>query len=238
MKGKAFGVRTCTALLAWGAALCVAASTARAADPAVAGAQPAAPLADGTGEITARERSATRFFYGWKILATGEAGGVLAAAATVIPDSPLKTPASTVGFLIGMPFYALGGPATHWSHGDFAKGLVSLGANFAGPLLGGFIGNGVACAPSDRPANCGTQGFFTGFAIALVTVPVVDAFVLGWESIPDDDPVLRVDARMAEDAAARSRRRLREARAASLTMIPAWSLGPRGELAFGVTGRF
>ena len=226
MKGKVRGPRRWAALLTAGA-LAIGPSTTHAA----------APPAEVATEIVALERPATRSFYGWQILATGEVGGVVAAAATVIPDSPLKTLPSTVGFLLGMPFYALGGPATHWTHGEFHKGLISLGGTFALPVLGGFIGQGVRCAPADAPSDCGASGFFTGFAIALVTAPLIDALVLGWEDIPDDDPEPTA-APPAPRVSGAARRRSRATPAARFTMIPAWSVGPKGELAFGVAGRF
>jgi hypothetical protein len=225
MTGNVGGVRLFTACVT--AAVAIGSTPARAADA----------VTDAPTEMVARERPATSSFYGWQILATGEAGGIVAAAATLLPDSPMNTLPSTMGFLIGMPFYVLGGPATHWTHGEFHKGLISLGGNFALPVLGGLVGQSVRCAPSDAASDCGTRGFFTGFAIALVTVPLVDAFVLGWESILDDDPAPSTDGRAAHDAT-RSRRRARETRAADFRMTPAWSLGPKGELAFGLTGRF
>ena len=212
-----------TALMASVAAFSVCASTAHAAGPP----------AQGMGEMVARERPATRSFYGWQILATGEVGGVLAAAATVLPESPLKTLPSTMGFLVGMPLYALGGPATHWTHGDFEKGLISLGGNFVLPVVSGFVGQAVGCAGSEPADDCGTRGFLTGFAIALVTAPLVDALVLGWEDIPDDDPAVPGAA-----ASAAASNRSRAKRAAQFAMAPAWNFGPKGELAFGISGRF
>jgi len=226
MKGKVRAIRLGAAVLTAGVAL--GATPARAADAAT----------DRPAEIMARERPATRSFYGWQILATGEAGGVVAAAAALLPDSPLKTLPSTMGFLVGMPFYVLGGPATHWTHGDFHKGLISLSGNFALPVLSGFIGQAVRCGPGDAADDCGARGFFIGFGLALVTVPLVDAFVLGWEDIPDDDPEPSAEGRAAHDAALHARRRSRAARAARLSVSPAWNLGPKGELAFGLTGRF
>jgi hypothetical protein len=106
----------------------------------------------------------------------------------VLPESPLKTIPSTFGFLFGMPLYIMGGPATHWTHGEFEKGLISLGGNVVLPVVGGFVGQGIRCAPSDAPDDCGARGFFTGFAIALVTAPVTDALVLGWETSPTTTP--------------------------------------------------
>jgi len=215
------------ARLATGSALATCTCLASAADPA----------AQSSAEVVARERPSTRSFYGWKILATGEAGGVVAAAALVLPESPLQHWASTGGFMIGMPFYALGGPATHWTHGEFNKGLISLAGNIVAPIAGGFIGQAVRCAPADADINCGTRGFAAGFGLALVTVPLIDALVLGWEDIPDDDApsILRTTT---SSGAASEVRRPRRPRDASFAMTPAWNLGPRGELAFGIAGRF
>jgi hypothetical protein len=191
-------------------------------------------------ELVARERPSTRSFYGWQILALGEAGGVVAAAALVLPESPMKSVPSAVGVLMGMPIYVIGGPAMHWSHGAFEKGLISLGANIVSPIVGGFIGQAVACGGENAAVDCGSRGFFTGFAIALVTVPIADALLLGWEDIPEDDPLPPspvLPGKKAAEAPARSfepRRR----RVPQFAVAPAWSLGPRGELAFGVSGRF
>ena len=141
------------------------------------------------GEIVARERPSTRSFYGWQILATGEAGGVVAAAALILPDSPLKQAPSIVGFLVGMPFYALGGPATHWTHGNFEKGLISFGANVRRRARGRFDRRGRLAAGRAMPRTAVPNGFFKGFSVALVTVPIADALILGWEDIPEDDPL-------------------------------------------------
>jgi hypothetical protein len=220
------------ALGAWGgrlltgAAFAVCTTSARAADPP----------AQSPAEVVARERPSTRSFYGWQILATGEAGGVLAAAAMVLPDSPLKTLPSTFAFVIGMPFYALGGPATHWTHGEFNKGLISLAGNIVFPVAGGLIGQSVHCTPADAAINCGTRGFAVGFGIALVTVPLVDALLLGWEDIPDDEaPSV---ARTSTSGEIAETRRPARRRVGSFTMAPAWNVGPRGELSFGIAGRF
>ena len=216
-----------TALLLSVLAVSAHANAARAADPPGTGAT----------ETTARERPSTRSFYGWQILASAEAGGVAAAAALALPESPLKTLPSTLAFLVGMPLYALGGPATHWTHGDFSKGLVSLAGNIALPIMGGFVGQAVRCAPDGASDDCATRGFVTGFAIALVTGPVIDALVLGWEDIADDDPAVSADA-PAGDGSAAARRPVRARRAARFTLLPAWSFGPKGNVAFGVAGRF
>jgi hypothetical protein len=206
---------------------------------ALAAAVPAAdPPAPPPTEIYARERPTMRSFYGWQILASGGVGGTVAAAAIVLTDSPLKAFPSAFGFLTGAPLFVLGGPATHWTHGEFQKGLVSLAGNFVLPGVAGFVGQEVNCAPSDAASDCGARGFFSGMAIALVTVPVIDALVLGWEDLPVDDPEAP-SAPAAVTASAEVERRSRRARIGSqLRMIPTWNLGPRGEVAFGVAGRF
>jgi hypothetical protein len=188
----------------------------------------------------------------------------VAAASTILPDSPMKTLPATLGFLAGMPLYALGGPATHWTHGDFIKGVVSLAGNFVIPAVSGVIGQSVRCAPSDAADDCGSRGFFSGFAIALVTVPIVDALVLGWEDIPDDDvfpdSVLPADPsnggksapssggisdasgaegdeRETRESGVRRPRRV-PSRTPLFSVAPAWHFGPRGEFGVGVAGRF
>ena len=179
-------------------------------------------------EVVARERPTTRSFYGWQILVTGGAGGVLAAASFALPDSPLKTLPSAFGFVIGAPLFVLGGPATHWTHGAFEKGVISVGANLALPVVSGLVGQSIRCSPSDAADNCGTRGFVTGFAIALVTVPIVDALVLGWENIPDEDSGMTGVARSRSASKPPSR----------FTMTPTWRLGPKGAFEVGVVGRF
>jgi len=218
MKGKIRWLRSGLALSAAVTVVAIPRARAHASEP---------PPAPPPTEILAKEHPSTRSFYGWQILATGEAGGVLAAASTLLPESPLKTLPSAFGFIVGMPFYVLGGPATHWTHGEFHKGLISLGANFVFPVAGGLVGQAVRCAPKDAADDCGARGFFTGFSIALVTVPVVDALLLGWEEIPEDDPVLTVGS---PRRASLERPRF--------TMVPTWNIAPRGGFEIGVAGRF
>jgi hypothetical protein len=142
-----------------------------------------------------------------------------------------------------MPFYALGGPATHWTHGNFEKGLISFGANFVGALVGGLVGQGVVCGQSDVQ-QCSRDGFFAGLSVAVVTVPIADALILGWEDIPEDDPLPTTITPGTKASAGRpladgpSFRRHQPAPIPQFSMTPGWSLGPRGEFAFGVSGRF
>jgi hypothetical protein len=160
-----------------------------------------------------------REFYGWQILLTGEVGGLVAAAAVELPTTQFTSRVSTFFFLLGMPAYALGGPIAHWSHNDFTKGLVSLGANFVTPAVAGLIGSGVRCQPADAPTDCSTKGFFDGFSVALVTVPVLDAFILGWENVPIDD----------QPSARRER--------GAIVATPIVGVTPQG-VSLGLSGRF
>lgn len=179
----------------------------------------AAPSARGETpvEIFPKERRTTKVFYGWEILLTGEVGGLLSAASILLPERPLSSAPATVGFLVGMPTFALGGPIVHWKHNDFPKGLISFGGNAVSAVGAGFAGQAIRCGHSDEN-DCAVRGFFTGLAIAVMIAPLVDAAVLGWENVP------------AEDVFGRS--------APRLTFAPTWSLGPRGALELGLSGRF
>lgn len=230
MTGRALG--RSVAVGAVFAALSSAAPTALAADPAP-------PTAPPPTEIYARERPTSRTFYGWQILASGGVGGAVAAASVAFTQSPLKSFPSAFGFIVGMPLYAIGGPATHWTHNDFQKGLISLSGNFVLPLTGGLIGQSVNCGAPDDAPNCGTRGFFGGFAIALLAAPLLDAVILGWEDIPDDDPEgPPVPKPVSSEDGAPLRRSATSRRVPSFTMAPAWNVGPKGEFGIGVSGRF
>src|SRR5882757_6334837 len=114
---------------AWGALLGVvlAGAPARAAEVAA----PSEPSV-----LIPRERPTRREFYGWEILVLAEPASLVAAASVLLPDKPLGSIVSTVGFVVGMPVYALGGPIVHWRHGAFHKGLLAFGGNVAFPLVG------------------------------------------------------------------------------------------------------
>ena len=207
------------------AAVAAAAPT-RAVTPGVAVRAPAAGEPDMLAE---RERTVVREFYGWEILAAGEGGAIVSSLGLLLPERPLGTLGSVAGFLVGTPLYALGGPVAHWTHGDFTKGIVSFGANVAVPVASGFIARGVRCRDSTDD-NCEYRGFFTGFALGMLVVPIADALLLGWEDVPADDQDIAVPARPS--AARRARR------AAPFSMAPTWNWGPRGEVQLGVAGRF
>jgi len=174
-----------------------------------------------------KERPTRRAFYGWEILAFGESGAAVAAGSVLLPDKPLGSVVSTIGFVVGMPFYAFGGPIVHWQHGDFHKGLIAFGGNAAFPLFGGLVGRSVRCGEDNAPVDCGSRGFFTGFAIGVLIAPVVDAIALGWEDIPLEDAIT---AGQGDQRHAR--------RSMTFSIAPAWSIGPRGSFELGVVGAF
>jgi len=178
---------------------------------------PAAPAAP--EELVPRVLPTERVFYGWEILATGEVGGALVAASVWLPSSEVGTPASTFAFLIGMPTYAVAGPLVHWGHGHWVKGLASLGLNVAGATIGGIVGSAVQCNRQGAPGDCSLKGVFNGLAVAGLTVPLIDAGVLGWEDVQVSDPV-----------AARTG-------STRVALAPLMSVGPRS-LSLGVGGRF
>jgi hypothetical protein len=194
--------------------------------PGAAETQAAPPPA----ELMMKERPTTKSFYGWKILLTGEVGGLAAGASLILPDTPLGSLPSTVGFLVGMPAYVLGGPVTHWSYGDFTKGLISLGGNIMMPIIGGLAGGAVRCGLRDAAEDCGTRGFFTGFAIALVTMPVIDALVLGWDHVPVEESFSTAEPGRRTSS--------NPGRAMRWSVAPAWSMEPKGAFQLGVAGKF
>jgi hypothetical protein len=171
-------------------------------------------------EIVPRVLPTERVFYGWEILATGEVGGALVALSVWVPSSEVSTTASTFVFLAGMPTFLLGGPVVHWTHDHWTKGLVSFSVNAAGAAIGGFIGGGVRCGRQNAPGDCSLKGFFDGLAVAGLTLPLLDAAVLGWEDLQVSDPVAT---------------RARAGRA--IAVEPLLSVGPRS-LALGVSGTF
>jgi hypothetical protein len=206
------------------------AGPARAADGQVGGRTLPADLAPGEPSVLVpRERPTRRSFYGWEILAFGESGALLAAGSVLLPDKPLGSVPATIGFVVGMPVYALGGPVVHWQHGEFHKGLIAFGGNVAFPLIGGFVGRGVRCGESNAPIDCGSRGFLAGFAIGALIAPVVDAIALGWEDIPLEDVVTGGDI---------EHRRRRPTPSTAFSISPTWSIGPRGSVELGVVGSF
>jgi hypothetical protein len=181
--------------------------------------------ADAPADLVPTQPATRKSFYGWQILVSGGAGGLLGASAIFLPDRPLASLPATATFMVAMPVYVLGGPAVHWSHGDFTRGLVALGGNVLFPLVGGFVGQAVRCHPRDAPVDCGGLGFFTGFGIGLLTAPLVDAIALGWEDIP----VEYIGALGQRSAGRHSTPRI--------SIAPAWKFGP-GTIELGLSGRF
>ena len=176
----------------------------------------------GTGapdEIVAKQRATTKTFYGWQILALGGTGGVVASASVLLPEIPLGSFPSSIGFVAGMPVYALGGPIVHWHHGDFTKGLISLAGNAAFAVAGGLAGQSIKCNKEGESPNCGERGFFKGLGVAILIAPILDAAILGWEDVPVDS-ILRRPSRPG------------------LALAPTWSVGPRGAVEIGVAGTF
>jgi len=142
--------------------------------------------------IEARPPPTVRSFYGFPIIAVGEAGALLTSAALVLPDRLLSTAGSTVGFIAGAPTFLLAGPVVHWTHGEFTKGLVSFGANLTLPVLAGFTSSAITCS-GDSGEDCGYHAFGAGFAVTALLLPIADALVLGWEEVPADETSERPD---------------------------------------------
>ncbi|HKQ71322.1 MAG TPA: hypothetical protein VJT73_18390 [Polyangiaceae bacterium] len=178
-------------------------------------------------ELVPRKAKTTKAFYGWQILATGGAGGLISAMSLLVPERRLATPLGTAGFVVGMPAYALGGPIAHWTHDNFDKGLISFAGNIVVPLAGGVAARAIKCGHANAEDDCGTQGFFTGFAVGVVIAPILDALILGWEDVPAADVFSRVLPGPK-----------RGANPGPFTIAPTANLGPYGLVQFGVSGKF
>jgi hypothetical protein len=170
--------------------------------------------------IVPRRVVTERWFYGWPILGAGEAGALLLSASIVLPDQLLGSTASTVGFIAGAPAFALTGPIVHWSHDDFAKGVISITANLTLPVISGFVGRAIACS-GDAGERCAYHGFGAGFAVTALLLPIADALLLGWEDVPVDEVAQRHSSGRA-----------------ALTLVPQLSLNPSGALQLGAAGTF
>jgi hypothetical protein len=182
------------------------------------------PKAAQPAELVPKVMPTTKSFYGWEILATGEVGAVLAAAGVLIPGKPLDSVPATAAFVVGAPLFVIGGPVAHWTHGDFTKGMISFSGNAVLPLIGGFVGHGIACSGSNPSDDCASRGFFTGMVVSAMVVPVIDAIALGWEDVPVSE------ARARETQVA-----LRSVRGFS---IAPWSSWGAGGFRIGVSGGF
>lgn len=194
------------------------------ATPAFATNPPAGPPLP---ELIPKVRPTTRLFYGWQILVTGEVGALLATAAVVLPDQPLGSAPATAGFVVGMPLFAIGGPAVHWAHDDFTKGLISFGANVVLPLTGGFAGRALRCNETNALDDCASRGFLTGVAISAVVVPIIDALALGWQDLPVEDALSLGIPRLGK-----------RPRESTLVIAPWSNFGKSGLFQVGLGGHF
>ena len=165
------------------------------------------------GETEIIRAPTEKSFYGWKILLTGELGGMLAAASLALPDSPIGSTPASVSFIVGAPLYAFGGPIVHWTQGYFTKGLLSAGANIAVPLVAGLAAMGTS-------SESHTRGFARGAAVGMLIVPIIDALVLGWEDVPRELGSARAGPRNA------------------IALSPAVEVRAEGCMVWGVRGGF
>jgi len=163
--------------------------------------------------LVPRERPTRREFYGWEILVLAEPASLVAAGSVLLPDKPLGSVVSTVGFLVAMPVYALGGPIVHWRHGAFQKGLLAFGGNVAFPPHRRIRWIEHSAAERAAPQSTAGRVGFSRFAVGVLVAPIVDAVALGWDDVPirrrGDGPRQRPGARAS---GAKGDRRFRSCR--------------------------
>ena len=120
-----------------------------------------------------------RRWYGWQGLGADAAATVMfvaAAEATEDIHPPL--------FIPGLLIYGLGGPISHFAHGETRRGFDSLALRVGLPLVTMFVVVGTAekcfeqgCEPDFELAGV------SGVAVA-VSAALFDDLVLGWERVP------------------------------------------------------
>ncbi len=136
----------------------------------------------------------TRVWYGWQTLlvfggslGVGLIGGIVGGASN--SDALLFG-----GLSLGGGGFLLGGPVTHWVHGNVAKGFESLGLNFGMPVVGGGLGAGIVCISAGCDADQGIDiflGVVVGASLGLIASMIVDVSVLSYGNEPAKPVVSR-----------------------------------------------
>lgn len=88
--------------------------------------------------------------------------------------------------LVGTSIYALGAPAVHLGHSQYANAAASVGMRLGLPIggaLGGALLGEIACADArnDEDVPCPAVGAAFGFVAGIVTAIAVDAAALAFE---------------------------------------------------------
>jgi hypothetical protein len=135
-----------------------------------------------------------RVWYGWQTLlvfggslGVGLIGGIGGGASG--SDAVLLS-----GLSIGGGGFLLGGPVTHWVHGNVAKGFGSLGLNFGMPVVGGALGAGLVCISAGCDADQGIDiflGVVVGGSLGLIASMILDVSVLSYENQPTKPVISR-----------------------------------------------
>ena len=164
-------------------------------------------------------------WYGWQTLVSD---GISFVAMPTLAASASKTDGASASFTaLAVGGYFLAPPIVHFAHGRAGAGLGSLGLRVAMPFLGAVVG-GEAMRKGSCHELCGfNDGTLLGGALGVIGAVAIDATVLSYEQVDDDE---------------RSRSRRGDARQAPaqkrFTFSPAF--GPRKEGGFdlGVGGAF
>jgi hypothetical protein len=143
-----------------------------------------------------------RYWYGWKVALVGGVAATLITFGVATQTSVDLARVSGWSLSLGVPILVFGSPIVHWSNHYWGKGWVSFGANVTLPIAAGLVGGTVACAGSSAGPDCRGNGFWTGFAVAALIVPWIDALFLGWKEVTVERTVAgkagdRSDVRLA-----------------------------------------
>jgi hypothetical protein len=114
-----------------------------------------------------KEKGASRW-YGWQTL--------MCDGISVV-TSPL---------LIGLGGYVIAPPIVHWVHGNVGRGFADLGIRIGAPIALSLLGY-TAFHSSHGSDDGGAAGAIGGFLLGMVGAIVIDATVLAYQPVDEDD---------------------------------------------------
>jgi hypothetical protein len=134
-----------------------------------------------------------RTWYGWQILVSDAAS-----AATFLAGAKIDS-SGVVG--LGVAGYLAGGPAIHFGHGSFARGMASLGFRVGAPIGGALIGGLIVAAFTNNSSTSNSAfvpawvvGAAFGFSIGVISAPILDATLLAYDQKHSPDTASRTPA--------------------------------------------
>ena len=128
-------------------------------------------------------------WYGWQTLTTDAASVTFLVGFGVAAGRSNNDATETVFASACAGAYFLGGPIVHAAHGNWGRAAGSLGLRVGAPFVGSLLGLVIASSTDssfDDSAGMGAVGALVGIGTAVV----LDAAVLGYETVQDEPVVM------------------------------------------------